>query len=141
MILLLADTFRDWEARGRAACGTLFQPVTWGTAVWRGRQLRRAFAQARLVLGRRMYAAGIDDGWVGAQIASVDEQLAQARATGIATGPLEQERQRLLVRLADLALEDDAPLPGADAEYAAAREAQTCLARHDAAMAGHRSAS
>jgi hypothetical protein len=66
-----------------------------------------------------MFAAGIDDGELGAKIA----------ALGQGTGRV--ERERLLVQLA-AALEDDGPLPGADAEYGRARQARAALRRHDA---------
>jgi hypothetical protein len=79
-----------------------------------------------------MYAAGIDDGKVCVQIALLDENIRRAEAAWASTGPLEGEREKLLRLLADLALEEDAPLPGADAEYAAAREALTLLTYRDA---------
>ena len=42
-------------------------------------------------------------------------------------GPLLAQRRDLLLRLAAGALEEDAPLPGADAEYEKAREALAAL--------------
>src|SRR5262245_35946156 len=84
----------------------------------RSRLLDGAFTEARLALGRRMYAVGIDDGESGAQVAAVDAALA---ADGVAPGAAPELRARrllLLIRLADAALENDAPLPGADAEFA-----------------------
>jgi len=83
-----------------------------------------------------MYAEGIDDGQIGARLARLDDELARAVADGTPTVMLVRERQELLLQLADLALEVDAPLPGADAEYLAARAAQAALARHDATMDG-----
>jgi hypothetical protein len=67
-----------------------------------------------------MVAAGIDDGHLGAQIATLN-------------GPTKQTpRETLLVQLAAAALEDDGPLPGADAEYKRARAAEAALQLHDA---------
>jgi hypothetical protein len=54
-----------------------------------------------------MFAAGIDDGESGEQIASLTGNSADVWA----------RRNRLFIQLADAALEDDAPLPGADAEF------------------------
>jgi hypothetical protein len=67
-----------------------------------------------------MVAAGIDDGQLGAKIAALDQRTGRV------------ERDRLLLQLAAAALEDDGPLPGADAEYGRARQAQAALRRHDA---------
>jgi hypothetical protein len=60
------------------------------------------------------------DGELGAKIAALEERIRSA------------EREKLLVQLAVAALEDDGPLPGADAEYIRARNAQAALHRHDA---------
>ena len=89
--------------------------------------LTRAFFDAKIALGERMYAAGIDDGRLGSQIAAVDERIRQALFSQAADEMLKAERRKLLLRLAEAALEEDAPLPGADAEYAKARTAQTGL--------------
>jgi hypothetical protein len=86
------------------------------------RTLVRAFADARLALGERMYAAAIDDGKTGQHIAATDEVIRRALMKGKVHQHLEAERKRLLLQLADAALEDDAPLPGADAEYAEVRK-------------------
>jgi hypothetical protein len=91
------------------------------------RTLKRAFFDAKIALGERMYAAGIDDGRLGSQIAAVDERIRQAHSSQAASETLKAERRRLLLRLAEAALEENAPLPGADAEYARARTAQTAL--------------
>ncbi len=85
---------------------------------------------AKLALGERMFAAGIDDGRIGAQTAAVDERIRQAHADQAASKALKAERRTLLLRLAEAALEEDAPLPGADAEYTRARVAQTALRRY-----------
>jgi hypothetical protein len=78
-----------------------------------------------------MYAAGIDDGQLGAQIAAVDLQIRQFHSATTDIKGLKAERRTLLVRLAAAALEEDAPLPGADAEYETARKAQAALANRD----------
>src|SRR5579884_1764616 len=98
-------------------------PVTGGARSSRKRRLRRAFLAARLALGERMVAAGIDDGALGAQVAALDHQIRHAEAARLPLGPLLARRRELLLRLAAAALEDEAPLPGADAEYGRAREA------------------
>lgn len=102
----------------------LLRPIRRALAARRRAALERAWHEARLTLGSRMYAAGIDDGVLGQQLARLDEQL---RRAGRPVPDLEAARTALLLGLADLALEDDAPLPGAEAEYCRAREAQTRL--------------
>jgi hypothetical protein len=99
--------------------------------LWRKRRLSGAFVEAQGILGERMYAAGIDDGELGAKISALDEQLRRAEAVGASTQALKVERRRLVLQLATAALEDDGPLPGADAEYRRAREAQAALDRHE----------
>jgi hypothetical protein len=74
-----------------------------------------------------MYAAGIDDGALGAQVAALDEGIRRADAARLPLAPLLARRRELLLRLAAAALEDDAPLPGAEAEYGRAREALAAL--------------
>ena len=98
----------------------------------RSRPLRRAFAAALLTLGRRTYAEGIDDGLTGALIREAQEQI-RRRVTGSPVA-LEAGRDGLLMRLAEAALEDDAPLPGADAEYEAVRGLQRPLVGQGAAL-------
>jgi hypothetical protein len=78
-----------------------------------------------------MYAAGLDDGQCGAQIAALDRHIRQAHSPPTDLQRLRAERRALLVRLAAAALEEDAPLPGADAEYETARRAQAALARRE----------
>jgi hypothetical protein len=78
-----------------------------------------------------MYAAGIDDGHLGAQIAALDQQIRQVHVATTDSKGLKAERRNLLVRLAAAALEEDAPLPGADAEYETARKAQAALAQRE----------
>jgi len=92
--------------------------------------LRRAVFDAQLALGERMYAAGIDDGQLGAQIAALDERIRQAEVAMIPTRTLKVEREILVLQLAAAALVEEAPLPGADAEYERAREALAALAMH-----------
>ena len=96
------------------------------------RHPRRAFADALLALGLRTYEQGIDDGRTGELIRRLDERI--RRATGANAAALAAGRERLLRRLAVAALEDDAPMPGADAEYEAARAAESALARDEALL-------
>lgn len=95
--------------------------------------LQQTWHEARLRLGQQMWTAGLDDGSLGVQIAGLEANIRRAKAARGSTQALEAARMALLVRLADLALEDDAPLPGAEAEYRSAREAQAVLreASHD----------
>ena len=116
----------------RVAEATLVQPVRlfqYWAALWRRRSLSIAFSEAQLALGQRMYVAGIDDGQLGARIAELDKKIHWAEAVGVPTRTLETEQKSLLRLLAECALEEDAPLPGADSEYAVARELRTSLAR------------
>jgi hypothetical protein len=99
--------------------------------LWRKRRLSGAFVEAQAALGERMYTAGIDDGEHGAKINALDERLDWAEAVGASTQALKATRRQLVLQLAAAALEDDGPLPGADAEYRRAREAQAALDRHE----------
>lgn len=107
------------------------QAVRGGAARSRCRALRRAFDDALLALGRRMYAEGIDDDRTGALIRDLEGRL---RLTGGRPANLEAEREGLFRQLAGAALEEDAPLPGADEEYAAARVAERELAEQEAVL-------
>jgi hypothetical protein len=101
----------------------LGRPIRWLKQVRRRRQCRllaAAFADARRTLGRQMFAAGIDDGETGEQIAAIDASLAFEGLEGGEAQDLRSQRTLLLIRLADAALENDAPLPGADDEFAQA---------------------
>jgi hypothetical protein len=89
----------------------------------RSRLLEETFREARLALGRRMFEAGIDDGETGGRIAALAGDDAETWA----------RRNQLFIRLADAALEDDAPLPGADAEFERALEFKRAVAAAAAA--------
>ena len=102
-----------------------------GVNPWRKWRFDVAFVEAQAALGECMYAAGIDDGELGAKISAVDEQLRRAEAVGGSTQALKAARRQVVLQLAAAALEDDGPLPGADAEYRRAREAQAALDRHE----------
>jgi|SRR5579871_273650 len=105
-----------------------------GMDLWRKRRLSGAFVEAQAALGERMYAANIDDGENGAKINALDERLHWAEVVGASSQALKATRRQLVLQLAAAALEDDGPLPGADAEYHRAREAQAALERHDKAV-------
>src|SRR5690349_13772891 len=64
------------------------------------RRLWRALTAANMALGERMYAAGIDDGTLGAQVAAVDQRIRRAEAARLPLGPLLARRRELLLRLA-----------------------------------------
>ncbi len=98
---------------------------------WSARSRRRYFEQALIALGERMSAVGIDDGQLGAQIAALDRQLHEGHSATTDITDLKAQRRTLLMRLATAALEEDAALPGADAEYERARQAQAALAPRD----------
>jgi hypothetical protein len=91
-------------------------------------RIANQYRTARLTLGKRMYEAGIDDGETGAQIAALEQEIHAVRYAGRLPEDLEERRESLLIRLADAALEDDAPLPGADAEFAEAWALKTAHA-------------
>ena len=67
---------------------------------WRRRSLSRAFEEALVALGERMYAAGIDDGNQGAQIAALGQHIRQGHPARAEVEALSAERRKLLVRLA-----------------------------------------
>ena len=128
------SAFFVWEIIVLTAIATLSKPLQLakhGMDLWRRRRLSSAFAEAQAALGERMYAAGIDDGELGARISALDEQLYWAESVGGSIKPLKAARLQLVLQLAAAALEDDGPLPGADAEYRRASEAQAALDRHD----------
>ena len=131
----VADTPASSTDRPEAATTGVFSRfIEYGSGRWRRRSLRRAFTDAQLALGERMYAAGIDDGELGAQIALVDNEIRRAEAAKAPTKAQRVERVQLLMRLAAVALEEDAPLPGADEEYEAARQAQAALLKDGAGL-------
>jgi hypothetical protein len=78
-----------------------------------------------------MYGAGIDDGQLGAQVAALDRHIRQVHLGTTDLKVLPAERRAFLMRLAAAALEEDAPLLGADAEYETARKAQAALAQRE----------
>ena len=118
-----------------ATLSVLLLPAKHGMDLWRRRRLSGAFVEAQAALGERMYAVGIDDGELGARISASEEQLRRAIAVGGSTKALKATRRQLVQQLAAVALVDDGPLPGADAEYRRAREAQAALDRHERGVA------
>ncbi len=65
-----------------------------------GRSPRQSFEETLIALGKRMYAVGIDDGHLGAQIAALDVQLQQDHPTTTDITGLKAERRTLVMRLA-----------------------------------------
>jgi hypothetical protein len=114
-----------------ATLSVLLQPAKHGMDLWRKRRLSGAFAEAQAALGERMCAAGIDDGELGAKISALDQLLLWAEAVDGSGQTLRAARRQLVLQLAAAALEDDGPLPGADAEYRRAREAQAALEEYE----------
>jgi len=112
-----------------ATLSGLLQPAKHGMDLWRKRRLSGAFAEAQAALGERMYAAAIDDGGLGAKISALDQLLLWAEAVDGSGQTLRAARRQLVLQLAAATLEDDGPLPGADAKYDRAREAQAALER------------
>jgi hypothetical protein len=117
------ENFQETGRTGMAAWNRLINCIRYGTGLWRRRVLRQAFFDAQLSLGERMYAAGIDDGQLAAQISAWDEKIRESKAQQGSRKALVAERQRILVQLAAAALAEQGPLPGADAEYQKARQA------------------
>ena len=99
-----------------------------GQGAWRKRSLEQAFYQTRLALGQSMYRAGIDDGQLGVQIRDLDECICRAAATQAPGKAIKLQREKLILQLADAALAEEGPLPGADNEYQTARKAEAALA-------------
>jgi len=100
------------------------------TSFWHRQSLKSAFLEAKCALGERMYAAGIDDGQLAAQIGHLDEIIGRAEAATGSASALRADRKKLVLQLAAAALEEEVPLPGANAEYQKAREAQAALQAH-----------
>lgn len=98
-----------------------------GTGLGARRVLHWTYATAQLALGERMAAVGLDDGRLGSQIARLEAALRHPGTAGATRQALLAERERLLRELADAALADDAPLPGADAEFRRASAARAAL--------------
>jgi hypothetical protein len=131
--------FCAWEIIVMDAIATLskpFQLAKHGMNLWRKHRLSDAFIEAQTALGERMYAAGIDDGELGPKIYALDERLLWTDALGGSTQALKATRRQLVLQLAAAALEDDGPLPGADAEYRRAREAQAALEYYEKSTKG-----
>jgi hypothetical protein len=114
-----------------ATLSVLLRPAKHVTDLWHKRRLSGAFAEAQAALGERMYAAGIDDGELGARINALNETLRRAEAVRGSTQALKAARRQLVLQLAAAALEDDGPLPGADAEYRRVKDAQAALDRYE----------
>jgi hypothetical protein len=104
--------------------------VKYGLSLLHTKSLELAFLEAKCALGKRMYAAGIDDGQLAAQIANLDETIQQAKVARRTARALRADRKKLVLQLAAAALEEEVSLPGADAEYRKAREAQAELQGH-----------
>jgi hypothetical protein len=128
------SAFFVWERILFTEMATLGKPrrlVKQGINSWRKWRLSGAFVEAQAALGECMYAAGIDDGDLGAKISALNEHLRQVESVGGDTLALKAARRQLILQLAAAALEEDGPLPGADAEYRRAREAQATLFGHE----------
>ena len=80
-------------------------------------QTAKPFAAARLALGKQMYSAGIDDGKTCGVILALTRAFSVPGLDLERQSKLRAERERLFLKLADEALEYDAPLPGAEREY------------------------
>ena len=121
------------------AIATLSKPLQLakhGMVLWRKHRLSGAILDAQTALGERMYAVGIDDGELGPKICALDERLLWTNALGGSTQALKAARYLLVLQLAAAALEDDGPLPGADAEYRRAKEAQAALESYEKSTKG-----
>lgn len=96
--------------------------VKYGQGVWSKRSPAQALHDARLALGQRMFRAGIDDGQLGAQISALDDRINRATATQAPSKALKLQQEKLFLQLADAALAEEGPLPGAETEYQTARK-------------------
>jgi len=105
----------------RARAAFQAHPIRSATEQLATRSLAEKLAIARLELGERMFAANIDDGQSGEGITALNQAIPRA-ASQAELQRLSAERDRLLIRLADAALANEAPLPGADVEYARVRQ-------------------
>ncbi|HKA07372.1 MAG TPA: hypothetical protein VKD71_08955 [Gemmataceae bacterium] len=97
--------------------------------------LERDNRAARLALGEKMFAAGIDDGETCARIAATDQRLLRSSLTGGPRDLLMARRTALVLQLADAALENDAPLPGADEVFGHALTLKRAMEIESAALA------
>lgn len=119
------------RVRGKIGALTSVPPirlVRYVQGVWGKRSLAQVFYEARLALGQSMYRSGIDDGQLGAQISDLDERINRAKATQAPSKALKLQQEKLILQLADAALAEEGPLPGADMEYQKARKAEAALA-------------
>jgi hypothetical protein len=99
-----------------------------GHRAWSKQSWALAHYQARLDLGQSMYKAGIDNGQLCAQIHDLDERILRAATIQAPSKALKLQREKLILQLADTALAEEGPLPGADIEYQKARQAEAALA-------------
>lgn len=97
-----------------------------------------AFNQTCHSLGFRMWSAGIDDGETGVKIEELQERLRYARKADLPLYGMESLLSELFVRLGLAALDEDAPLPGADEEYAAALKWKTAIIHQETSSDGWR---
>lgn len=66
-------------------------------------------------------------GSLAGQIRDLDERIRLATATQAPSKALNLQQEKLILQLADAALAEEGPLPGADAEYQRARKAEAAL--------------
>jgi hypothetical protein len=105
-----------------------FPVVKYGQGAWSKQSLAQAFYEARLALGQRMFRAGLDDGQLGGIIRDLDERIFRATAAQAPSKALKLQKVKVILQLADAALQEEGPLPGADAEYQTARKLEAALA-------------
>jgi hypothetical protein len=91
------ESFQETGRTGMAPSNRFLDFIRYGTRFWRRRALRRAFVNAQLDLGERKYAAGIDDGYLAAQISAWDEKIRESKAQNGSRQTVVAGRQRLLV--------------------------------------------
>jgi hypothetical protein len=119
---------RNRGKRGALLSAPPTRLVKYGQGLWRQRSLAQAYYEARLALGQRMYRSGIDDGLLGVQLRDLEIRICRSRATQAPSKALKLQREKLLLQLADAALAEEGPLPGADDEYQQARKVEAALA-------------
>ncbi len=88
---------------------------------WPTRSRDRAWWTAKLALGERLRSIGFPPAALAAKIAGADASIQQCNVEGRPAAIYRAIRQKLLVELADVALAENTPIPGAEREYFSAK--------------------
>ncbi len=104
--------------------------IGYGCSIARTRTLLRKARGTQLALGNRMYEAGVGDGAIRGQIASLDDRIASVELGKGSTKQMEAEKKGLMIRLAADALAQDVAPTGAAAEHGSAVSARNAVEAH-----------